>query len=311
MHVLGIDAGGTKTVCFLADDAGRVIAEGRGPGANFHTSGELDLESVLRQVIDEAIGDRAIVPAAVALGIAGVDREDEAREVRDIIRRIGYTSPVVVVNDALIALAAGAGGKPGIVIIAGTGSIAYGVNERRDAARSGGWGHIIGDEGSGYWIGREALSAVVRALDGRGPATRLIDDVLEHFGIKDISGLPRIVYDRDLPRLSVAALGPIVERASSLGDAMARRILSRAADELTGAAAAVATKLEMRGDAFVFVLAGGVFRVVPSLVDALAQRLTALAPRSTVSRLDQEPASGAVQLALAEVRGGARVPKYK
>ena len=142
---------------------------------------------------------------------------------RDIMRRIGCTSPVVVVNDALIALAAGAGDTPGIVIIAGTGSIAYGRNARRDAARSGGWGHIIGDEGSGYWIGREALSAVVRAVDGRGPSTRLTDDVLEHFAIGDISGLPRIVYDRDLPRLSVAALGPIVQRASTLGDPVARQ----------------------------------------------------------------------------------------
>ena len=231
--------------------------------------------------------------------------------VRDIMRRIGYTSPVVVVNDALIALAAGAGDTPGIVIIAGTGSIAYGRNARRDAARSGGWGHIIGDEGSGYWIGREALSAVVRAVDGRGPSTRLTDDVLEHFAIGDISGLPRIVYDRDLPRLSVAALGPIVQRASTFGDPVARGILERAADELTLAAESVAAKLEMRDDAFVFVLAGGVFRVVPSLVDALAQRLAAVAPRSSVHRLDREPATGAVQLALAEVRGGAQVPKYK
>ena len=152
---------------------------------------------------------------------------------------------------------------------------------------------------------------MVRAVDGRGPCTRLTDDVLEHFAIEDISGLPRIVYDRDLPRLSVAALGPIVQRASGLGDPVARHILERAADELTLAAGSVAAKLEMRGDAFVFVLAGGVFRVVPSLGDALAQRLAAVAPRSIVHRLDREPATGAVQLALAEVRGGVQVPKYR
>jgi N-acetylglucosamine kinase-like BadF-type ATPase len=310
MHVLGIDAGGTKTVCLLADEAGGIVAEGRGPGANFHTSGELNLENVLRQVIAQAMGDREIVPAAVCIGIAGVDREAEACRVREIMRRIGCRSPIVVVNDALIALAAGAGNAPGIVIIAGTGSIAYGRNARREAARSGGWGHIIGDEGSGYWIGREALSAVVRAFDGRGPSTRLLDDVLEHFAIEDISGLPRIVYDRNLPRRSVAALGPIVQRASTRGDAVARHILERAADELTLAAESVAAKLKMRRDAFVFVLAGGVFRVLPWLGDALAEQLIAVAPRSTVHRLDREPATGAVQLALAEIRGGAQVPKY-
>jgi len=164
MYVLGIDAGGTKTVCLLADEAGRIVAEGRGPGANFHTSGDLDLEKALRQVIDQAIGDREIVPAAVCIGIAGVDREAEACRVRDLMRRIGCRSPIVVVNDALIALAAGAGDAPGIVIIAGTGSIAYGRNARRDAARSGGWGHIIGDEGSGYWIGQQAVQRVRQPL---------------------------------------------------------------------------------------------------------------------------------------------------
>jgi N-acetylglucosamine kinase-like BadF-type ATPase len=311
MHVLGLDVGGTKTVCLLADDAGRIVAEGRGPGANFHTSGDFELEKVLQQVIETAIGDRRIRPAVVCVGIAGVDREAEARIVQGMMQRIVHTSRVVVVNDALIALAAGAGESPGIVVIAGTGSIAYGRNVKLLAARSGGWGHIIGDEGSGYWIGREALSAVVRAVDGRGPVTHLTDDVLAHFMIGDISGLPRIVYDRDLPRVSVAALGPIVQRASSLGDPVAIRILERAAAELTLAAESVAARLEMQDDACVFVLAGGVFRVVPWLADALARRLLLVAPRSTVQRLDREPASGAVRLALAEAHGGAQVPRYK
>src|SRR5947199_3182138 len=231
MHVLGIDAGGTKTVCLLADDRGRVIAEARGGAANLHASGELEVEKVLHDVMETAIGDRAVTPAAVCLGIAGVDREDEARTVRAIMRRIGYKSRVVVVNDALIALAAGAGDAPGIVVIAGTGSIVYGRNARDEAARAGGWGHIIGDEGSGYWIGREALAAVMRAADGRGPETRLGGDILAHFAVDDESRLPRIVYDRDQPRMSVAALGPIVERAAELGDAVATTLLQRAAHE--------------------------------------------------------------------------------
>jgi N-acetylglucosamine kinase-like BadF-type ATPase len=311
MHVLGLDAGGTKTVCLLADEAGRIVAEGRGPGANFHSSGDFELEKVLREVIDATIGDRRIAPAVVCLGIAGVDREDEARLVHAMVQRAAPASRVVVVNDALIALEAGAGESPGIVVNAGTGSIAYGRNAVLHAARSGGWGHLIGDEGSGYWIGREALTAVVRAVDGRGPVTRLTEDVLAHFLIEDISGLPRIVYDRDLPRMSVAALGPIVQRASSLGDAVAMGILERAAAELTVAARSVAVRLDMQNDAFVFVLAGGVFRVVPWLVDALTERLVVVAPRSRVQRLDREPASGAVRLALAEAHGGARVPRYK
>src|SRR5438094_5056583 len=225
MHVLGIDAGGTKTVCLLADERGMIVSEGRGPGANLHAAGELEVEKVLHEVMEEAIGERDIAPAAICLGIAGVDRDDEARTVRAIMRRIGYKSRILVVNDALIALVAGAGDNPGIVVIAGTGSIVYGRSAAGEAARAGGWGHIIGDEGSGYWIGREALAAIMRAADGRGPATKLAEDMLAHFGIADTSGLPPIVYDRELPRVSVAALGPIVQRASQRGDAVASRIL--------------------------------------------------------------------------------------
>src|ERR1043165_6883898 len=92
MHVLGIDAGGTKTVCLLADGRGRVVAEGQGPGANLHAAGELAVEKVLHEVMEAAIGDRRIVPSAICLGIAGVDREDEEQTVRAIMRRIGYKS---------------------------------------------------------------------------------------------------------------------------------------------------------------------------------------------------------------------------
>jgi N-acetylglucosamine kinase-like BadF-type ATPase len=311
MHVLGIDAGGTKTVCLLADDRGMIVSEGRGPGANLHVAGELGVEKVLHELMEQAIGDRGITPAAICLGIAGVDRDAEEQTVRAIMRRIGQRSRVVVVNDALIALVAGAKDAPGIVIIAGTGSIAYGRSQNGDAARAGGWGHMLGDEGSGYWIGRETLGAVMRAADGRGPATALSADVLAHFSISDLSQLPRIVYDDEQPRTSVAALGPLVQHASMRGDAVASRILERAADELVLAATSVATRLAMRGDAFTVFLAGGVFRVVPWLADELPRRLVEVAPRCQVQRLEEEPAVGAVWLALAEARGGAQLPKYR
>src|SRR6266542_418240 len=280
MHVLGIDAGGTKTVCLLADERGLILSEGRGPGANLHAAGEQAVERVLHQVMEAALDGWTVTPDAICLGIAGVDRQDEANAVTAIMRRIGHRSRVLVVNDALIALVAGARDAPGIVIISGTGSIVYGRNARGEAARAGGWGHMIGDEGSGYWIGRESLAAVMRAADGRGPETRLTVEILAHFNVDDESRLPRIVYDREQPRVSVAALGPIAQRATDQGDAVATRILERAADELVLAARSVATRLEMRGDEFTFYLAGGVFRVVPWLAEELPRRLVEVAPRS-------------------------------
>jgi N-acetylglucosamine kinase-like BadF-type ATPase len=311
MYVLGIDAGATKTVCVLADAAGASVAEARGPGANLHVAGEAGVAATLRGVIDAAVSDRRLTPDAVCVGIAGVDRDDEAEAVQRIVHSICPRSRVLVVNDALIALAAGAHDAPGIVIVAGTGSIVYGRNGRDEAARAGGWGHMVGDEGSGFWIGREAVAAVMRSADGRGPATRLTDEILEHFDVADVSRLPRIVYDRDVPRMNVAALGPLVQRVADLGDAVAVRILERGADELTLAARSVVERLGMAGDAFTFYLAGGVFQFVPGIVGALRRTLRDVAPRSDVQRLTQEPAAGAVWLALAEARGSARIPRYK
>jgi N-acetylglucosamine kinase-like BadF-type ATPase len=240
-----------------------------------------------------------------------MDRDDEARTVRAIMRRIGHSARTLVVNDALIALVAGAGDGPGIVVVAGTGSIVYGRNAAGEAARAGGWGHMIGDEGSGYWIGREALAAVMRAGDGRGPDTLLTREILDVFELDDVSRLPRIVYDRARPFVSVASLGPLVQRVSERGDTVATRILERAADELVLAASSVASRLEMRGDSFTFYLAGGIFPVAPWLAGQLSGRLVEVAPRCRVELLEKEPAEGAVHLAIAEARGGAHLPAYR
>jgi len=276
MHVLGIDAGGTKTVALLADADGHIVGEGRAGAANLQTEGELEVEKTLHTVIDQATDGRQS-PAAVCLGIAGVDRQDDARIIRGIMRRLGFRANILIVNDALIALVAGAGANPGVVLISGTGSIAYGVSRRGLAARAGGWGPTLGDEGSGYWIGRRALVAVMREVDRRGPRTNLTPRVLQHFS---------------LPR------------------GLASDIMVHAADELTLAAESVITRLDMRGEPFPLLLAGGMLKESAWLASAVRQRMAEVAPRSQVGPLTQAPAMGAVRLAIAEAGGGARVPPY-
>jgi len=309
--VLGIDAGGTKTVCLLADDHGSVIAEARGVGANLQAAGELQVEKVLHQVMEEAIGDRLIVPTAICLGIAGVDRPDDSAVVRAIMKRIGYKARVLVVNDALVALEAGAPRQPGVVVISGTGSICYGRNAAGEAARSGGWGYVLGDEGSGYWIGRAALRAVLRQADKRGPSTALTPMLLEHFGVEQPQGLIHEVYHTNLKPAAIGALARSVQSAFAVGDDAAIGILRAAANELESGALSVARRLGMVGQPFTFILAGGIFRAVPWLQEELQRRLPVAAPRSDVRLLDVEPAEGAVALALEEARGGAAVPVYK
>jgi N-acetylglucosamine kinase-like BadF-type ATPase len=310
MYVLGIDAGGTKTVCYLADSQGEIVGEGRRSGANLQAHGELEVEKVLHAVIEQAIGERDILPAAVCLGVAGVDRPDDDHIVRAIMRRLGYRSHLLVVNDALVALVAGVGHDPGVVLIAGTGSIAYGVNEDGYAARAGGWGYVLGDEGSGYWIGREALIAVVRETDGRGPRTRLTPLLLDHLGLAHANGLVREIYDKGVHKQAIAALGPVVARARDEGDVVAAEILRRASLELIRASATVIERLQMRGKTFPMVLSGSMFRLIPWLAEDVTHRLGEVAPRTMVRRLEVEPAMGAVHLALKELRGGVRVPPY-
>ena len=310
MHVLGIDAGGTKTVCLLADEQGRVLSESRGGGANLQASGELQVEKVLHAVMEEAMGDRDLQPAAICLGIAGVDREADAVAVRGIMRRIGFKARTLIVNDALIALVAGAGEQPGVVIVAGTGSIAYGRDAAGRAARAGGWGFVLGDEGGGYWIGRAALNAVVRQFDRRGPDTMLTGMVIGAMHLRNPTDLVHAVYAGGLHRNAIASIVPVVQQAADAGDAVAADIVSRASMELAVAAASVITRLEMRGERFPTLLSGGVFRGVPSLVPQVTTRLAEVAPRSEVRPLEAEPAAGAVTLALAAARGGLTVPAY-
>jgi N-acetylglucosamine kinase-like BadF-type ATPase len=310
MHVIGIDAGGTKTVCMLADENGRVLAEARGPGANLQAAGELEVEKVLHTVMSQAIADRAIVPDAIALGIAGVDRADDAAVIRAIMRRIGAHSRVLVVNDALVALVAGAGDEAGIVVIAGTGSIAYGRNAHGEAARAGGWGHILGDEGSGYWIGRRALRAVVRQADGRGHRTKLTEAILGHFGLHRPEELVHEIYQPSMKPPIIASLARLVDESADAGDDVARRILQTASRELLLSAKSVARQLQMQDEAFLFVLAGGILRAVPRLTRELEASLLDMAPNARVMLLSVEPAVGAVRLALSEARGGANVPSY-
>lgn len=311
--VIGIDAGGTKTEAVLADGEGAVVARARRGGANLAAHGELAVEKTLHEVIDAVLGEGHLRPDVICLGIAGVDRAEDNLVIQGIMRRIGARARILVTNDALIALVAGAGAGvgPAIVVIAGTGSIAYGRNAQGEAARAGGWGYILADEGSGFWVGRQALRAVVRAADGRGPATALTPLVLEFFGVSRPEQLVLEVYRDYLKPSDIARCARLVEQARDGGDAVAIHIASVAADELAAAVRSVVRQLDLAG-AFPVVMAGGAFHAVPWLQQALRLRLADgnVAAADHVLLLTTDPAIGAVRLALAEARGGASIPTY-
>jgi N-acetylglucosamine kinase-like BadF-type ATPase len=310
MHLLGIDAGATKTVCLLADEDEHVLAEARGGGANLAVDDELSVEKVLHGVMEDATRGLTHPPAVVCLGMAGVDRPKDGRLARAIMRRLAFGSRVLVVNDALLALVAGASSGNAIVIIAGTGAIVYGRNTANRAARASGWGHLLDDEGSGYWIGVNALKAVMREADGRGPATDLTPRILAHFGVSAPSDLVHVVYYRDLSRQEIAALSVLVEQSRAGGDPVALEILESAASELARAARSVTCRLNLQAEPVTFVLAGGVLRGVPWLRDEVASHLRRVTPSASVVPLEVEPALGAVRLAIAEAEGRLELPQY-
>ncbi len=237
--------------------------------------------------------------AAACLGMAGVDRPEDKAVIDGVLRRLGLKQRVRIVNDAYIALVAGAPDEFGIVVVSGTGSIAYGVDPEGRSARSGGWGPLLGDEGSAFWLGHAAVRQGVRAADGRGPATSLYDRIRERVGVEDTAGLVEWFYDQELSRDRVARLASVVEEAAREGDGAASDLLNQAAGHLARAARSVERQLGFPDDGYPVVLAGGAFRACPSLYARLEAGLDL--PEARVVRLEAEPATGAVRLALEQL----------
>jgi N-acetylmuramic acid 6-phosphate etherase len=203
---------------------------------------------------------------------------------------------VRVVNDAVIALVAGAPERSGIVLLAGTGSIAYGEHPSGRSARAGGYGYFLADEGSAYWLGHEALRAVVRAADSRGPETQLAALVFRALDTTSVPELVPIVYEKGLQRTEVARLAGLVQQAAESGDAEANRILDQGAQELVLAGRSVARQVGFGDAPYRVVLAGGAFRACPGLVPRIRAGLGL--PGAEPELLAREPARGAVTLAL-------------
>lgn len=299
--VLGIDAGASKTECLLADDEGHVLAKARGPGANFHLFDEEENAHVLKELATKVLkgyGPRADV---LCVGMAGADRDAETREMQRILKNIRVAEINVVTNDALIALVAGCGERYGVTLIVGTGATAYGVNRRGEVGRAGGWGHLLGDEGSGYWMGLRSLRSVVRAEDGRGQKTLLTALVLERMHARRVDELIPRVYGRSA-RDEIASLASLVQQAADRGDAAAQEIIDEAGREFLRAVESVIGRLGLAGEAFRLVLSGGLWRAVPVLADDLGVLTRKIAPWCEVIRLRTEPARGAVQIALEAAR---------
>jgi glucosamine kinase len=200
--------------------------------------------------------------------------------------------------DVVTCLLGARAGNPGIVLIAGTGSVAFGINTVGERADAGGWGYFLGDQGSAYDVGHAALRAVVKAHDGRGPATELSATVLKRLSVLDLRELHRRYYSGGIERADIAGLAACVGVAAESGDRVAQDLLADAAQELAQMVSAVAHRLWLPGDAVAVSPVGGLFRAGDMLLTPLRVALSTIAPETTFVKPLFAPVIGGVLLAL-------------
>lgn len=291
--VVGIDAGGSKTRAFAVDRDGAVVGRGAGGGANLLSSP--DPAGSIAAALAESLGSAK--PEAVVLSCSGGDRPADRERGRAILTQLlGPTVRIDVTHDAIAALYAGNPAGCGVVLISGTGSIAFGRNDEGQERRAGGWGYLIGDEGSAVWLGLEGLRAAAHHADGRGAGTAITAHVLRELGAGSFMEVIPQLYGRPHPAPAILAAVRAVGRAAAEADAIAASIVQRGAHSLARAASVVAAELRL-GDGPVY-LAGGAFESLPSLERAVRGELLSILPRATVEPVSEEPAMGAARLAM-------------
>lgn len=298
--VVGVDGGGSKTRVIVADEHGTELASVEGAGSAVRP-GESDRSAdVIAGLVRDALHAaslRNVVPKVLCIGVAGVGRDVERQALWQALASREIAEEVVVHPDAAIALDDAFGEGPGILLIAGTGSIAFGRGPSGAQARCGGWGPVFGDEGGGGWIGRRALSVVTAASDGREPETALTGAVLTATQVTAATEL--IPWAASATPADFATLAPIVLATADAGDLRANAIVSMAVEELVLHVRTLARRLF--GDeraASPVALAGGMLTRGAPLRRRVEQRLKTAVPGAQVRAEEVVPARGAVRGAL-------------
>ncbi|GLC88490.1 N-acetylglucosamine kinase [Lysinibacillus piscis] len=275
MYVLAMDGGGTKTSAVICDEVGHVYAKVNttrsNPTAMDIPYFEATLHALLQNLLQQNPQAFVAIESCFA-GMAGVKELHAESTVEHIIRQyVQKKVPVLVENDALIALYAGTLGKPGIIQIAGTGAITMGYDQEKKFHRVGGWGYLFDDAGSGYDLGVQALKAVFQNYDGRKPATQLTEAVLRHFAKDTVPQLISSIYNDEHPRTNIAPLSKYVIEAVEQGDAIALRIIEEACQSYYEAIKTCYAQMTWEDEQVPVILTGGVFSNEQHFIPTLQQ----------------------------------------
>lgn len=301
--VLGVDGGGTRTRAAIADQTGTVLGSGSAGTTNHDDVHEDEVAENLDRAVTQALSRAGVDVESVGaafLGLAGVVSEQDHDHIRELLGRIslGRVARIEIDHDIRIALAGGLAGRPGVAIIAGTGAACYGRTRDGRFWQSGGWGHLLADEGSGYWLGLEGLKLAVRMFDGRASPGPLAERLLGALGIDSPQDVMYRVYVEGVSRAELAGLAPEVLALAEEGDWQAHELIERGAQELLACVAAVTEHLALPQSELEITYTGGVLQPALPLFRALERRLSEEFPGSRLVQPMLPPVLGACLLAL-------------
>jgi N-acetylglucosamine kinase-like BadF-type ATPase len=297
MYYLGMDGGGSKTLCVICDESGRVVGSALSGCGNHQVNREMARKNI-HAAVDGALKSAYLTRDAIehaVFGLAGADREHDFTILRPMIAELKFKSTKIVC-DTIIALRAGTNQHHGVVLICGTGTNSYGINTSGDEYQCGGFGYAFGDFG-GRELAVEAFRSVIRAWDGRGEQTLLTGAFLKALGYDSVEAMrdDYLDHDHDIP----AGLVPMIFEVAKF-DEVARGILRRQGEELGLAAAAVIKKLNMQEDRFDLVLAGSILSQGDSrfLLPYIKKAVEPVAPGCSFRILKVQPVAGALWMAM-------------
>ncbi len=299
-YFLGVDGGASKTAALVTDQEGNSLGNGvAGPSNHLRVGIETAARNIERAV------NKALVAADVAsreitwayCGIAGADHPAHRQEIVDSLNIFFPRGNFTVDNDARIALTGAIGFGAGVVVVAGTGSVAFGRNGAGEEARAGGWGPAVGDEGSAYGIARAGFAAILRAYDGRGPSTKMLEILSRDYQMA-ASEIPRFVYATTTHADDIARYSKLVMEAAEAGDQVANAILQDAGRELGACVLAVARRLKIVDREFPVAYVGGAFNAGEPLLAPMRETITRQAPQAKIGPPERDPVEGAALMAI-------------
>lgn len=303
-YFLAVDGGGTKTDAVCADETGAVVGRGLAGPTNLTSTSvgaaSFNLIEAIRQAVETLPENEQAGFPVLVMGLAGMDSQKEYEEAFAVFSRAIAHYKIrkfILVNDSVIALQNGADSENAIILISGTGSICYGVNENGKTARVSGMDYVLTDQGSGYDIGRRVLREAVKSFDGRAPKSILEQLVCKHFKITSIHDLKTVVYHPPLTKIEVAELAVLCSTAFDSGDVVAREIFEKTVSELLLMTTTVVEKLELANKKFDVVFAGSILSI-PYIHEQVSQLLQAKYPEIKIVVPQTEPVFGALKMAM-------------